>query len=334
MNRATIPSREEQSLRRSRTLKIVLSLSSVYLAAAAITVILTGSLSLLSEAGHMVADVGGVALALFAVNYTRKLPTPERTYGFYRVEILASLVNSVILILLSIYILYEGIRRLFEPPVIPGFPLIIVASVGLMVNFICMRLLSSDGNHHVHSHHHDHEEHAIDYHDNHDNNHVRNNGKESEENLNIKAAYLETLSDTLGAAGVIIAGIVIMTSNFYLADPIVSIGLAIFMLPRTWTIIKKAVHILMEGSPANVSHEQVKKDLLQIKGVTGVFELHIWIITSGMNALSAHVVVIDTSRSQSILQEVNSLLERKYGVTHATIQIERYHSEPTEGRSF
>ncbi len=282
----------------------------------------------------MVADVGGVALALFAVNYTRKLPTPERTYGFYRVEILASLVNSVILILLSIYILYEGIRRLFEPPVIPGFPLIIVASVGLMVNFICMRLLSSDGNHHVHSHHHDHEEHAIDYHDNHDNNHVRNNGKESEENLNIKAAYLETLSDTLGAAGVIIAGIVIMTSNFYLADPIVSIGLAIFMLPRTWTIIKKAVHILMEGSPANVSHEQVKKDLLQIKGVTGVFELHIWIITSGMNALSAHVVVIDTSRSQSILQEVNSLLERKYGVTHATIQIERYHSEPTEGRSF
>jgi cobalt-zinc-cadmium efflux system protein len=334
MNNTTIPSREEQSLRRIRRLKIVLSLTSVYLAAAAITVILTGSLSLLSEAGHMVADVGGVALALFAVNYTRKLPTPERTYGFYRVEILASLVNSVVLILLSIYILYEGIRRIFDPPVIPGFPLIIVASVGLAVNFICMRLLSSDGTHHIHSHHHDHNEHLIDHHDNHDNNHVRNNEKEKEENLNIKAAYLETLSDTLGAAGVIIAGIIILTSNFYLADPIVSIGLAIFMLPRTWTIIKKAIHILMEGSPANVSHEQVKKDLLQIKGVTGVFELHIWIITSGMNALSAHVVVIDTSRSQSILQEANSLLERKYTITHATIQIERYHSEPTEGRVF
>ena len=149
MNSATIPSREEQSLRRISRLKIVLSLSSVYLAAAAFTVILTGSLSLLSEAGHMVADVGGIALALFAVNYTRKLPTPERTYGFYRVEILASLVNSVVLILLSIYILYEGIRRIFEPAVIPGFPLIVVASVGLTVNFICMRLLGSDGNHHV-----------------------------------------------------------------------------------------------------------------------------------------------------------------------------------------
>ncbi|MGA7900410.1 MAG: cation diffusion facilitator family transporter, partial [Nitrososphaeraceae archaeon] len=229
------------------------------------------------------------------------------------------------------YILYEGIRRIFEPAVIPGFPLIVVASVGLTVNFICMRLLGSDGNHHVHSHHHDHNEHVIDYHDNHDN-HVRNNEKEKEENLNIKAAYLETLSDTLGAAGVIIAGIVILTSNFYLADPIVSIGLALFMLPRTWAIIKKAIHILMEGSPANVSHEEVKKDLLQIKGVTGVFELHIWIITSGMNALSAHIVVIDTSRSQSILQEVNSLLERKFGITHATIQIERYHSEPLDGR--
>ncbi len=196
-----------------------------------------------------------------------------------------------------------------------------------------MRLLGSDGNHHVSSHHHDHNEHVIDYHDNHDN-HVRNNEKEKEENLNIKAPYLETLSDTLGAAGVIIAGIVILTSNFYLADPIVSIGLALFMLPRTWAIIKKAIHILMEGSPANVSHEEVKKDLLQIKGVTGVFELHIWIITSGMNALSAHIVVIDTSRSQSILQEVNSLLERKFGITHATIQIERYHSEPLDGRSF
>src|SRR5262249_6138355 len=148
-------------------------------------------------------------------------------------------------------------------------------SVGLMVNFICMRLLSSDGNHHVHSHHHDHEEHAIDYHDNHDNNHVRNNGKESEENLNIKAAYLETLSDTLGAAGVIIAGIVIMTSNLYLAVPMVSIGWEFFMLPRRGNIIKRVVHILVEGPPANVSHEQVKKDLLQIKGVTGVFELHI-----------------------------------------------------------
>jgi cobalt-zinc-cadmium efflux system protein len=196
-----------------------------------------------------------------------------------------------------------------------------------------MRILSGCGIHSVHAHQHNHSDHEIDYPYN-SNNQKNKNDIKCEENLNIKAAYLETLSDTLGAAGVIVAGIVILTSNFYLADPIVSIGLAIFMLPRTWAIIKKAVHILMEGSPANVSHEQVKNDLLQIKGVTGVFELHIWTITSGMNALSAHVVVIDTNRSQLILQEVNSLLERKFGITHATIQIERYHSDPTDGRSF
>ena len=128
-----------------------------------------------------------------------------------------------------------------------------------------MRLLGSDGNHHVHSHHHDHNEHVIDYHDNHDN-HVRNNEKEKEENLNIKAAYLETLSDTLGAAGVIIAGIVILTSNFYLADPIVSIGLALFMLPRTWAIIKKAIHILMEGSSGKCLPRGSKEGFIANKG--------------------------------------------------------------------
>jgi cobalt-zinc-cadmium efflux system protein len=117
---------------------------------------------------------------------------------------------------------------------------------------------------------------------------------------------LETLSDTLGAAGVVAAGVIILTTKFYLADPIISIGLALFMLPRTWSIIKKAIHILMEGSPATVPHDIVKNSILQIKGVTGVFDLHVWTITSGMHALSAHVVVIDPRKSQAILQQINS----------------------------
>src|SRR5437868_3425699 len=128
---------------RTGRLKIVLCLSSSYLAAALITVLLTGSLALLSEAGHMLADVGGLVLALFAINYTRKPATPQRTYGFYRMEILASLVNSVVLVLLSVYIMYEGSRRIFEPPEIQSLPIIIVAAIGLTVNFIGMRLLSS-----------------------------------------------------------------------------------------------------------------------------------------------------------------------------------------------
>jgi cobalt-zinc-cadmium efflux system protein len=317
---------EKLPTQRTGRLKIVLWLSSSYFVAALITVLFTGSLALLSEAGHMLADIGGVALALFAINYTRKPATPQRTYGFYRMEILASLVNSVVLVLLSVYILYEGSRRIFEPPEIQSFPMIIVAAIGLTVNFIGMRLLisSEGGGRHSHTH---------------DGNNKNEHGKEGrrgrrggeekheQESLNVKAVYLETLSDTIGAAGVILAGIIMLTTKFYLADPLISIGLALFMLPRTWSIMKKAIHILMEGSPYNISHEEVKESILQIKGVTGLFELHIWTITSGMHALSAHVVIIDTSKSQVVLQEINSTLEKKFGITHATIQIEKYHSE-------
>jgi len=319
---------EKPPTQQTRRLKTVLWLSSSYFAAALITVLLTGSLALLSEAGHMLADVGGLVLSLFAFNYTRKPATPQRTYGFYRMEILASLVNSVVLALLSVYIMYEGFRRIFEPPEIQSLPIIIVAVIGLTVNFIGMRLLSStsgEGGEVGHSHTHD------------DNNNKNewNKGagggeqEHEQESLNVKAVYLETLSDTIGAAGVIVAGVIMLTTKFYLADPIISIGLALFMLPRTWSIIKKAIHILLEGSPSNISHEEVKDSLLQIKGVTGVFELHIWTITSGIHALSAHVIVIDTSRSQLILQEINSILEKKFKITHATIQIEKYHSEST-----
>jgi cobalt-zinc-cadmium efflux system protein len=313
---------EKLPTQKTRRLKTVLWLSSSYFAAALITVLFTGSLALLSEAGHMLADVGGLALALFAINYARKPATAQRTYGFYRIEILASLVNSVVLVLLSVYILYEGFRRIFEPPEIQSFPMIIVAAIGLAVNFIGMRLLSGEKRGHSHAH--------DDSNNNNEQKMEEGGGRreeKQEQSLNVKAVYLETLSDTIGAAGVVIAGIIMLTTKFYLADPIISMGLALFMLPRTWSIIRKAIHILMEGSPYNVSHEEVKEAILQIKGVTGVFELHIWTITSGMNALSAHVVIIDTNKSQTILQEINSTLEKKFGITHATIQIEKYHSE-------
>ncbi|HYY50883.1 MAG TPA: cation diffusion facilitator family transporter [Nitrososphaeraceae archaeon] len=306
----------ELSLQRARRLKIVLLLSSSYFGLSIITVLTTGSLALLSEAGHVLADIGGIALALFAVIYTRKPATPQRTYGFYRMEILASFVNSLILALLSVYILYEAFGRIFEPPQIESFPIIIVAAVGLVLNFSGMLLLNNSRHHHHHP----------PIHNNHsDDNTDRQN--EQEEILNFKAVYLEILSDTIGAAGVIAAGMIMLTTKFYLADPIISIVLALFMIPRTWSIMKKAIHILMEGSPYNIPHERVKEAILGIKGVTGVFELHIWTITSGMNSLSAHVVVIDTSKAQAILQEINAILEKEFKITHSTIQIETYHQE-------
>ena len=306
----------ELSLQRARRLKIVLLLSSSYFGLSIITVLTTGSLALLSEAGHVLADIGGIALALFAVIYTRKPATPQRTYGFYRMEILASFVNSLILALLSVYILYEAFGRIFEPPQIESFPIIIVAAVGLVLNFSGMLLLNNSRHHHHHP----------PIHNNHsDDNTDRQN--EQEEILNFKAVYLEILSDTIGAAGVIAAGMIMLTTKFYLADPIISIVLALFMIPRTWSIMKKAIHILMEGSPYNIPHERVKEAILGIKGVTGIFELHIWTITSGMNSLSAHVVIIDTSKSQVILQEINAILEKEFKITHSTIQIETYHQE-------
>ena len=306
----------ELSLQRDRRLKIVLLLSSSYFGLSIITVLTTGSLALLSEAGHVLADIGGIALALFAVIYTRKPATPQRTYGFYRMEILASFVNSLILALLSVYILYEAFGRIFEPPQIESFPIIIVAAIGLVLNFSGMLLLNNSSRHHHHPH----------IHNNHnDDNTDRQN--EQEEILNFKAVYLEILSDTIGSAGVIAAGMIMLITKFYLADPIISIVLALFMIPRTWSIMKKAIHILMEGSPYNIPHERVKEAILGIKGVTGIFELHIWTITSGMNSLSAHVVVIDTSKAQAILQEINAILEKEFKITHSTIQIETYHQE-------
>ena len=217
------------------------------------------------------------------------------------------------MILISVYILYEAYRRIFEPPEIQGLPMIIVAAIGLGVNFTGLRLLGTNGHSHGGSQ-------------------VVNGpvdiGKEHDEDLNVKSAYLEVLNDTLGAAGVIAAGIIILTTRFYLADPLISIGLALFILPRTWSLMKKSIHILMEGVPPNISPEEVKNSILEIKGVTGVFDLHIWTITSGMNAVSGHVVVIDRIRSQIILQEINAILDKKFKINHATIQIESYHSEP------
>lgn len=347
--------RDRLAEERIRKLRIALFLTSGYVAAQIIVGIFSHSLALVADAGHVLTDVGGLALSLIAIRYTRKPTSPQRTYGFYRMEILASLVNSLALMLLSTYIFYEAYRRIIGTPEVHSLPVVIVAGIGLVVNYISLRILGghlghphdsaedSEGSNQRHNNHYHHnvkvEDDEDDYqsHDLHDNEEEVNNkdkireAKEKivkeEEHLNVATARFEVLSDTIGSAVVIAAGVVMLTTRFYLADPIASIGLAIFILPRTWTFIKKSMHILMEAVPANISYEEIKNALLSIRGVTGVFDLHIWTITSGMNSMSAHVVVIDMNRSQAILHEISSLLERQFKITHATIQIESYHSE-------
>ncbi|MDE1770702.1 MAG: cation transporter [Thaumarchaeota archaeon] len=293
-------SREHISIERISKLKLVLILTASYFVAEIVGSLVTNSLALLADAGHMLTDVGGLALSLLAIHYTRRKATPQRTYGFYRIEILVSLANSVALILLSIYIFYEGYRHIFQSPEISSIPMTVIGGFGLIINLAGMRILGG----HSHSEHHDHHE---------------------EENLNIKGARLEVLSDMIGAIGVIVTGIIIFTTKFYLADAIFSIGLALFILPRTWSLMKKSINILMEGVPSNIDYEEVKNTILQIKGVTGIFDLHIWTITSGMDALSAHVVILDQTKSQIILKEIESILENKFKIIRSTIQLETYH---------
>ena len=268
-----------------------------------------GSLAVISDAGHMLIDAAGLLMALLAISFTQKPSTPKRTYGFYRTEILASLLNSIFLIILSMFILFEAFERIMHPSELHALPMIIVASIGLGINLLGIRMLSK-----VRIKNRASEDYVAEQHNSH-----------GQEDLNLQGAYLEVLADTIGSVGVIVAGITIQTTGVYLADPLISIGIVALILPRTWLLLKKAIHILIEGTPSHLCHEEIKNAILRVKGVTGVFDLHIWTISSGIHALSAHVVIIDNKKSSDILQEINSILEKGYDITHANIQIESYH---------
>jgi len=296
-----------QTVDRKNILTVVLLLTSVYFGVQIIIGLAIGSLALISDAGHMLIDVCGLVMALVAMYFSQRPATPNRTYGYYRAEILTPLLNSTFLILLSFYILYEAYQRILSQSEINGYSVILVASVGLAVNLVSIVLLrphtelkTSNGAHHK-------------------------NKENREKNLNLYGAYLEIFADTIGSVGVIISGIVIISTKFFMVDALISIGIALFILPRTWLLIKKLIHILIEGTPSHLVHEEIKNSILRVKGVTGVFDLHIWTITSGIHALSAHVVILDNNKSSEILQEINSRMEKNFRINHATIQIETYH---------
>ena len=300
--------------RTKKSFKLVLILTSSYFVIQIIAGVKIGSLAVISDAGHMLLDVAGLVMALLAISFTQKPATPTRTYGFYRGEILASLLNSIFLILLSVFILIEGLQRIIHPAPVSGLPMIIVASIGLAINLVGVRVLGRTRVNRKRLQ----QDYERDYY---------NKVKEqvAEENLNVHGAYLEVFADSIGSAGVIVAGIIIYISGFYLADPLISIGIVALIIPRTWLLLKKAIHILIEGTPIHLGHEEIKNSILNVRGVTGVFDLHIWTISSGIHALSAHVVIIDNKKSSDILQEINSILEKGYDITHATIQVESYH---------
>lgn len=265
-----------------------LGLTATYMVAEVVGGLVTGSLALLADAAHMLTDVGGLGLALLAIRFAAKEATPQRTYGYLRMEVLSALANAVVLLLLTIYILYEAYQRFEAPPEIKSGPMLIVAGIGLVVNLISMRLLAVG----------------------------------SSESLNVKGAYFEVLSDMLGSIGVIVASLLIMWKGWVLADPIIGAGIGLFIVPRTWTLLKQVTHILMEGTPANVDLATLERKLAQIAGVTAVHDLHVWTVTSGFDAMSCHLVVADMSEARDALRVARRVMKVNFGIDHVTIQVE------------
>jgi cobalt-zinc-cadmium efflux system protein len=251
----------------------------------------TGSLALLADAGHMLTDVGGLSMSLLAVWFAQKPPTMENTYGYLRAEILAAVANGVVLFLVAGYILYEAVLRVWAPPEIHAGPMLAIAVLGLGVNLLGMGLL-----HHG-----------------------------AGTSLNIHGAYLEMLSDTLGSIGVIVAAVTIQTTGFYLIDPLSSAAIGLFILPRTWALVRQALHILMEGVPPHLNIREIEMAMSTVLGVRAVHDLHVWTLTSGKDAMSGHVVVDDLAASRRILGALHTLLHERFGIEHTTIQLE---SEP------
>lgn len=271
-----------------RSLWIVFGLTFTYFLVEVVGGLVTNSLALLADAAHMLTDVGGLGLALFAAWMSTKPATPGRTYGYYRVEILAALANAVVLLLMSFFILYEAYRRFREPPEVSSLPMMAVAGVGFVVNVIGILLLR----------------------------------KSSSESLNMKGAYLEVVGDLLGSVGVLVAGGVMLTTGWWYADPLFSVVIGLFILPRTWGLLSDAVGVLLEGTPAGIDLAAVRDAIGRVPEVAGVHDLHVWAITSGVNALSVHVAMAVGGDLGRVLVRVREAVTGAFPISHVTVQVE------------
>ncbi len=263
-------------------------LSGTFMLAEFVAGLWTHSLAILADAGHMLGDVAAVALALIASIFATKSATAEKTFGYYRSEILASTLNALCMLGMSGYILFEAYQRFFTQAEVPGLPMIVIGVLGGVINLFSIRLLSAD----------------------------------AKDSLNTRAAYLEVVSDMLASFGVIVAGLIIQFSGQHIADSIVSVLIALGLIPRTWNLLSECVHVLMEGTPDRIAMSELRKSILAVDGVQDLHDLHVWTITSGLEALSGHVLVQETANTQNVLDEISQLCERDFKINHTTIQVE------------
>jgi cobalt-zinc-cadmium efflux system protein len=287
-----------------RRLVLVLLVTGSVVVVEAVGAWLSGSLALLADAGHMLTDAAGIVIALSASLIATRPVTPRRTFGYHRAEVFAAVLNALVLLVVCAYLAYAGTRRLVDPVDVDASQMLVFAAIGLASNLVSVRLLAARRN----------------------------------SSLNMKGAYLEVLSDTFGSVLAIVAGVLVLTSDFLRADSIASLVIAAMVLPRAWGLLREALGVLLESAPTGVDVENVRDHLCVVAGVVDVHDLHAWTITSGMPALSAHVTVTEVALAErgvgSILDDLTGCVASHFGIDHATFQVEpeshRDHEHDTE----
>lgn len=261
----------------------------VFLVVQVVTALASGSLALLSDAGHMATDALGLGMALAAITAASKgTQDPQRTFGLYRLEVLAALANAVLLVGVGLYVLIEAARRLTDPPEVASGVVLIVGVLGLAVNVVAFLLLRAG----------------------------------AKDSMNLRGAYLEVLSDTLGSVGVIIAAAVMAVTGWGWVDPVIGAGIGLFIVPRAFRLGRDAVRVLVQAAPAGLDVNALRSDLAAVPGVLDVHDLHVWTLTSEMNVASAHLVVPSTTETHRVLDQARQLLVERYHLEHATLQVE------------
>ena len=273
-----------------RDLLIALSITVLMMVVEVVGGLLSNSLALLSDAGHMLTDNLALLLSFLAMKFSTMPATERKTFGFYRLEILAALINGIVLVLISIYIMYEAYVRMVHPQPVQGKLMLVVAIIGLVANIVGAFFLF----------------------------------KHSHASLNIRGAYLHIVGDALSSVGVVIGGIVIIYTGWNLIDPLLSVMISLVIIYGSWSLVKESVNILLESVPSHISIDTVSAEIAKVKGVQEAYHIHIWAITSGVYSLSAHVLIDDqlVSGCRNIIDEIREVLSDKFNILHSTIQLE------------
>lgn len=279
-----LPHRHEQR----RRIAWALTIAAVYMAAEIVGGLLANSLALLADAGHMATDVAALGISLWAMRLTERPPTAELTYGYYRAEILAALLNGAILVAVTFYIFIEAYRRLLAPPEVVGGTMIAIAIGGLAVNLVAVWLLKGG----------------------------------RQESLNVRGAWLHVVSDALGSVGVIVGAVLILAFGWRWADPVAGALIGLLILYSSWSLLKESVSVLMAAAPEGIDVESVRELFAAVEGVGTVHDLHVWTLTSGLTILTAHAEIHESADRARVLEELQELSRDRFGVDHTTIQLE------------